>query len=71
MAGLDLANELERLCRLAALSLLTLPMALVGGVLAAFMGSGVISLGSLVGFFTVMGIAPKKPKVHRQTIGIK
>jgi Cu/Ag efflux pump CusA len=45
--------------RLAALSLLTLPMALVGGVLAAFIGSGVISLGSLVGFFTVMGIAAR------------
>jgi CzcA family heavy metal efflux pump len=45
--------------RLAALSLLTLPMALVGGVLAAFVGGGVISLGSLVGFFTVLGIAAR------------
>jgi Cu/Ag efflux pump CusA len=46
--------------RLAALSLLTLPMALVGGVLAAYaFGGGVISLGSLVGFFTVMGIAAR------------
>jgi CzcA family heavy metal efflux pump len=45
--------------RLAALSLLTLPMALVGGVLAAWIGGGVISLGSLVGFFTVMGIAAR------------
>jgi CzcA family heavy metal efflux pump len=45
--------------RLAALSLLTLPMALVGGVLAAWLGGGVISLGSLVGFFTVMGIAAR------------
>jgi CzcA family heavy metal efflux pump len=45
--------------RLAALSLLTLPMALVGGVLAAYLGGGVISLGSLVGFFTVMGIAAR------------
>jgi len=45
--------------RLAALSLLTLPMALVGGVLAAYAGGGVISLGSLVGFFTVMGIAAR------------
>ncbi len=45
--------------RLAALSLLTLPMALVGGVLAASIGGGVISLGSLVGFFTVMGIAAR------------
>jgi CzcA family heavy metal efflux pump len=45
--------------RLAALSLLTLPMALVGGVLGAYIGGGVISLGSLVGFFTVMGIAAR------------
>jgi Cu/Ag efflux pump CusA len=45
--------------RLAVLSLLTLPMALVGGVLAAYIGGGIISLGSLVGFFTVMGIAAR------------
>lgn len=45
--------------RLAILSLLTLPMALVGGVLAATMAGGVISLGSLVGFLTVMGIAAR------------
>ncbi len=45
--------------RLATLSLLTLPMALVGGVLAAWLGGGIISLGSLVGFFTVMGIAAR------------
>jgi CzcA family heavy metal efflux pump len=45
--------------RLAMLSLLTLPMALVGGVLAAYIGGGIISLGSLVGFFTVMGIAAR------------
>ena len=29
--------------------------ALVGGVLAAYVGGGVLSLGSLVGFFTVLG----------------
>ena len=45
--------------RLATLSLLTLPIALVGGVLAAKVGGGVISLGSLVGFFTIMGIAAR------------
>ena len=38
---------------------LTLPMALVGGVLAAYMAGGVISLGSLVGFLTVFGIAAR------------
>ena len=46
--------------RLAALSFFTLPMALVGGVLAAFVwGDGVISLGSLVGFFTILGIVAR------------
>jgi Cu/Ag efflux pump CusA len=45
--------------RLAALVFGTLPMALVGGVLAAWLGGGIISLGSLVGFFTVFGIAAR------------
>ena len=45
--------------RLAVLTFLTLPMALVGGVLAAWMAGGIISLGSLVGFFTVFGIAAR------------
>jgi CzcA family heavy metal efflux pump len=45
--------------RLAALSFLLLPSALVGGVLAAYLGDGVISLGSLVGFLTVLGIAAR------------
>ncbi|WP_299429938.1 efflux RND transporter permease subunit, partial [uncultured Meiothermus sp.] len=45
--------------RLATLVFVTLPMALVGGVLAAWGGSGVLSLGSLVGFLTVFGIAAR------------
>ncbi|MFE4836410.1 efflux RND transporter permease subunit [Arthrobacter sp. NPDC056691] len=45
--------------RLAILALLTLPIALVGGVLAAYFTGGVLSLGSLVGFLTVMGIAAR------------
>jgi len=49
-----------RSARLAALSFFTLPMALVGGLLAAFaFGDGVISLGSLVGFFTILGIVAR------------
>lgn len=47
------------IARLAVLSFLTLPSALVGGVLAAWLGGGVISLGSLVGFFTILGIAAR------------
>jgi CzcA family heavy metal efflux pump len=46
--------------RLAILTFFTLPWALVGGVLAAAMtGSGVISLGSLVGLLTILGIATR------------
>ncbi len=45
--------------RLALLAFFTLPSALVGGLLAAFATGGVISLGSLVGFFTVFGIAAR------------
>ena len=45
--------------RLATLAFLTLPSALVGGVLAAFFSIGVISLGALVGFLTVFGIAAR------------
>jgi CzcA family heavy metal efflux pump len=45
--------------RLATLSFLTLPSALVGGVLAAWLAGGVLSLGSLIGFLTVLGIAAR------------
>jgi Cu/Ag efflux pump CusA len=38
------------------LVLLNLPLALVGGVLAALLTGGNLSLGSLVGFVTVFGI---------------
>lgn len=43
--------------RLATLVFASLPFALVGGVLGAFLSGGVLSLGSLVGFVTVLGIA--------------
>jgi CzcA family heavy metal efflux pump len=45
--------------RLAGLILLALPAALVGATLAAFAGDRVISLGSLVGVITVLGIAAR------------
>jgi CzcA family heavy metal efflux pump len=45
--------------RLAALIFFTLPSALVGGLLAAYLTGGVIQLGSLVGLFTVLGIAAR------------
>lgn len=46
--------------RLAIMSFLSLPMALVGGVLAAlFVSGGILSLGSLVGFLTILGVAAR------------
>ena len=48
-----------RSLRLAAMTFMLLPMALVGGVLAVKLGDGVLSLGSLVGFLTVFGIAAR------------
>ncbi|MCK5943567.1 MAG: efflux RND transporter permease subunit [Planctomycetes bacterium] len=45
--------------RLAVLVFVTLPFALIGGVVAAAMSGGVLSLGSLVGFVTVVGIAAR------------
>ena len=46
--------------RLAIMSFLSLPMALVGGILAAyFVSDGVLSLGSLVGFLTILGVAAR------------
>ncbi len=41
------------------LHLVTLPIALVGGVIAAYVSGGVLSIGSLVGFFTVLGITAR------------
>jgi CzcA family heavy metal efflux pump len=45
--------------RLATFFFFTLPLALVGGALAALASGGTISLGSLVGFLTVFGIAAR------------
>ncbi len=45
--------------RLTALVTLTLPFALIGGVAGVLLTGGVLSLGSLVGFVTVLGIAAR------------
>jgi Cu/Ag efflux pump CusA len=45
--------------RLATLVFVTLPFALVGAILVVFLSSGVLSLGSLVGLVTVIGIAAR------------
>jgi CzcA family heavy metal efflux pump len=43
--------------RLAAVTFVTLPSALAGGVLAVLLAGGTLSLGSLFGFLAVLGIA--------------
>ena len=45
--------------RIAVLGFLTLPSALVGGLIGAYVTGDVISIGSLVGFLTVFGIAAR------------
>lgn len=45
--------------RHAALTLINLPLALIGGVLSVALSSGVVSVASLVGFITLFGIATR------------
>jgi CzcA family heavy metal efflux pump len=59
LAILLLLHTAYRSLRLALLTFVLLPMALVGGALAVWLTGGVISLGSMVGFLTVFGIAAR------------
>jgi CzcA family heavy metal efflux pump len=45
--------------RLAILTFCTLPIALVGGLLAAYLTGGILSMGSLIGLFTVLGVVAR------------
>jgi Cu/Ag efflux pump CusA len=46
--------------RLAAIALAMLPLALVGGVIGALIGGRTVSLGSIAGLFSVLGIAARQ-----------
>ncbi|MCA8949693.1 MAG: efflux RND transporter permease subunit [Planctomycetes bacterium] len=59
LAVLLLLHADFRSLRLTALVAVTLPFALIGGVLGAYADTGALSLGSLVGFVTVLGIAAR------------
>ncbi len=59
VAILFLLQVAFRSWKLALVAFLTLPAALVGGVLATYFTDRTISLGSLVGFLTVLGIAAR------------
>jgi len=43
--------------RMIALILLSLPFAMIGGVTGAWLGGGTLSLGSIIGFITVLGVS--------------
>ena len=58
IAAFLLLQAAFRSWRLATLALLTLPVALVGGVPAALIG-GELSLGSLIGFLALLGLAAR------------
>jgi CzcA family heavy metal efflux pump len=45
--------------RLALIAFLALPVSIAGGVLGAVAGGGVVSLGSIVGFLAILGIAAR------------
>ncbi len=60
MIGIVLLLHVDfRSWRLVAIVCLTIPFALVGGVAGVILDNGVLSLGSLVGFVTVLGIAAR------------
>ena len=45
--------------RLALIAFLALPVSIAGGVLAAFVSGGVITLGSIIGFLAALGVAAR------------
>jgi Cu/Ag efflux pump CusA len=59
LGALLLLQAAFRSWRLSVLALLTLPVALVGGVLAALIDGAQLSVGSLLGFLALLGIAAR------------
>jgi Cu/Ag efflux pump CusA len=59
VASLLLLQAAFRSWSLAALALLLLPVALLGGVLAVLIGGGTLSLGSTIAFIGLLGIAAR------------
>ncbi|RSM48249.1 AcrB/AcrD/AcrF family protein [Amycolatopsis balhimycina DSM 5908] len=59
VAILLLLHSAFRNWRMTVLAFVALPMAVVGGILAALINGGMLSLGALVGLFTVFGIAAR------------
>ncbi|HLJ10656.1 MAG TPA: efflux RND transporter permease subunit [Planctomycetaceae bacterium] len=60
LVGILLLLQLDfRSWKLASMVFFTIPFALVGGVAGTWIESGVLSLGSMVGFVTVLGIAAR------------
>jgi CzcA family heavy metal efflux pump len=59
VASFLLLQAAFRSWRLAALAFVTLPLALVGGLLAALIAGGELSLGSAVAFLALLGIAAR------------
>jgi CzcA family heavy metal efflux pump len=60
LIGIFLLLQLDfRSWKLASIVLFTIPFALVGGVVGTYLQGGILSLGSLVGFVTVLGIAAR------------
>jgi Cu/Ag efflux pump CusA len=57
--GFLLLQAAVRSWRLAALSIIGVPLVLLGGLLAVYIDEGVFSLGSLLGFVVVMGLAAR------------
>ena len=71
IAALLLLQAASRSWRLAVLAVATLPVALLGGVVAALIDGAELSLGSLLGLLAVFGIAARNGAVlvrHLQTL---